>query len=171
MAAAGCGMLRMSGWGCDRPEPEISEQEIDRLLRTPSPERILWVRTAMLQGRTDDELHRISGIDPWFLAKLRRLIEAEHQLLTGRSLEHLNAEELLQLKQLGFSDRQIAWATDSTELAVRDRRQTLGVVPVFKTVDTCAAEFASTTPYHYSTYERPLQKLNPGLRGGPVGLG
>jgi carbamoyl-phosphate synthase large subunit len=149
-----------SGWGCDRPEPEISEQEIDRLLRTPSPERILWVRTAMLQGRTDDDLHRISGIDPWFLAKLRRLIEAEHQLLKGRSLELLNGEELLQLKQLGFSDRQIAWATDSTELAVRDRRQTLGVLPVFKTVDTCAAEFASTTPYHYSTYERPLQKLN-----------
>ena len=149
-----------SGWGCDRPEPEISQQEIDRLLRTPSPERILWVRTAMLQGRTDDDLHRISGIDPWFLAKLRRLIDAEHQLLTGRSLEHLDAEDLLQLKQLGFSDRQIAWATDSTELAVRDRRQALGVVPVFKTVDTCAAEFASTTPYHYSTYERPLQKLN-----------
>jgi carbamoyl-phosphate synthase large subunit len=149
-----------SGWGCDRPEPEISEREIDRLLRTPSPERILWVRTAMLQGRSDDDLHRISGIDPWFLAKLRRLIDAEHQLLTGRSLEQLNAEELLQLKQLGFSDRQIAWATGSTELAVRDQRQTLGVVPVFKTVDTCAAEFASTTPYHYSTYERPLQKLD-----------
>ena len=149
-----------SGWGCDQPEPEISEREIDRLLRTPSPERILWVRTAMLQGRSDDDLHRISGIDPWFLAKLRRLIDAEHQLLTGRSLEQLNAEELLQLKQLGFSDRQIAWATGSTELAVRDQRQTLGVNPVFKTVDTCAAEFASTTPYHYSTYERPLQKLN-----------
>ena len=149
-----------SGWGCDQPEPEISEREIDRLLRTPSPERILWVRTAMLQGRSDDDLHRISGIDPWFLAKLRRLIDAEHQLLTGRSLEQLNAEELLQLKQLGFSDRQIAWATGSTELAVRDQRQTLGVNPVFKTVDTCAAEFASTTPYHYSTYERPLQKLD-----------
>ena len=149
-----------SGWGCDQPEPEISEREIDRLLRTPSPERILWVRTAMLHGRSDDDLHRISGIDPWFLAKLRRLIDAEHQLLTGRSLEQLNAEELLQLKQLGFSDRQIAWATGSTELAVRDQRQTLGVNPVFKTVDTCAAEFASTTPYHYSTYERPLQKLS-----------
>ena len=149
-----------SGWGCDQPEPEISEREIDRLLRTPSPERILWVRTAMLQGRSDDDLHRISGIDPWFLAKLRRLIDAEHQLLTGRSLEQLNAEELLQLKQLGFSDRQIAWATGSTELAVRHQRQTLGVNPVFKTVDTCAAEFASTTPYHYSTYERPLQKLS-----------
>ena len=149
-----------SGWGCDRPEPEISEREIDRLLRTPSPERILWVRTAMLLGRSDDDLHRISGIDPWFLAKLRRLIDAEQQLLTGRALASLDAEELLQLKQLGFSDRQIAWATDSTELAVRDRRQTLGVNPVFKTVDTCAAEFASTTPYHYSTYERPLQKLN-----------
>ena len=148
-----------AGWGGDRPEPELSEAELDRLLRTPSPERILCVRSAMLRGRTDAEIHRISSIDPWFLAKLRRIVDAEQRLLCGRQLNDLSATELLELKQLGFSDRQIAWQTESDELRVRRHRHGLGVRAVFKTVDTCAAEFASTTPYHYSTYERPLQQL------------
>ena len=148
-----------SGWGGDRPEPEVSDSEMDRLLRTPSPERILTVRTAMVRGRSNDEIHRISSIDPWFLAKLRRIVDAEQSLLQGRQLAQLNADQLLTLKQLGFSDRQIAWSTGTNELEVRSHRQALGVRAVFKTVDTCAAEFASTTPYHYSTYERPLQRL------------
>ena len=105
------------------------------------------------------EIHRISSIDPWFLAKLRRIVDAEQALLQGRQLAQLNADQLLTLKQLGFSDRQIAWSTGTNELEVRSHRQALGVRAVFKTVDTCAAEFASTTPYHYSTYERPLQRL------------
>ena len=148
-----------AGWGGDRPEPELTEAELDRLLRTPSPERILCVRSAMLRGRTDAEIHRISRIDPWFLAKLRRIVDAEQRLLCGRQLNDLSATELLELKQLGFSDRQIAWQTTSDELRVRRHRHGLGVRAVFKTVDTCAAEFASTTPYHYSTYERPIQQL------------
>ncbi|MDC3044097.1 carbamoyl-phosphate synthase large subunit [bacterium] len=148
-----------SGWGGDREEPDLSDGELDRQLRTPSPERILSVRTAMVRGRSDEEIHRISKIDPWFLAKLRRIIEAETRLLKGRSLEQLDSENLFEAKQLGFSDRQIAWQTKSDELSVRQRRHQLGVRAVFKTVDTCAAEFASSTPYHYSTYERPLQTL------------
>ena len=149
-----------SGWGGDRPEPDLSDSEIDRLLRTPSPERILTVRTAMVRGRSDADIHRISSIDPWFLAKLRRIVEGEQRLLQGRQLQELKAEELLEIKQLGFSDRQIAWCTGSDELSVRRHRHALGVRALFKTVDTCAAEFASTTPYHYSTYERPLQRLD-----------
>ena len=148
-----------SGWGGDREEPDLSDGELDRQLRTPSPERILSVRTAMVLGRSDEEIHRISKIDPWFLAKLRRIIEAEANLLKGKSLEQLDAESLFEAKQLGFSDRQIAWQTKSDELSVRQRRHQLDVRAVFKTVDTCAAEFASSTPYHYSTYERPLQTL------------
>ena len=148
-----------SGWGGDRPEPEVSESEMDRLLRTPSPERILTVRTAMVRGRSNAEIHRISSIDPWFLAKLRRIVDAEQSLLQGRQLAQLDADQLLTLKQLGLSDRQIAWSTGTNELEVRSHRHALGVRAVFKTVDTCAAEFASTTPYHYSTYERPLQRL------------
>ncbi|MFM9041071.1 MAG: carbamoyl-phosphate synthase large subunit [Vulcanococcus sp.] len=148
-----------AGWGCDRPDRTPERSELDRELRTPSPDRIFSVRTAMVNGYSDADIHRISAIDPWFLAKLRRIIEAEQRWLKGSRLEDLDAEVFLALKQLGFSDRQIAWATGAQELAVRNRRQSLGVNAVFKTVDTCAAEFASTTPYHYATYERPLERL------------
>ena len=153
----------LSGWGCDRPDPACDAPEergeLERAVRTASPDRILAVRTAMVRGYSDAELHKLSAIDPWFLAKLRGLIEAEQRLLTGRRLEDLDGASLLELKQLGFSDRQIAWATGSGELEVRSYRQGLGINVVFKTVDTCAAEFASSTPYHYSTYERPLERI------------
>jgi carbamoyl-phosphate synthase large subunit len=147
-----------AGWGCDRPDaasdPTLAPDPIvlERALRTATPERIFAVREAMLVGRSDDEIHQLSAIDPWFLAKLRCILEAEQRLLRGRQLEQLDAAALLELKQLGFSDRQIAWATGSDELTVRRHRQGLGINAVFKTVDTCAAEFASSTPYHYSTY-------------------
>ncbi|MCP9879518.1 carbamoyl-phosphate synthase large subunit [Cyanobium sp. A1C-AMD] len=155
-----------AGWGCDRPDAARDltlapdPTALERALRTATPERIFAVREAMLVGRSDDEIHQLSAIDPWFLAKLRCILEAEQRLLRGRQLAQLDAAALLELKQLGFSDRQIAWATGSDELTVRRHRQGLGINAVFKTVDTCAAEFASSTPYHYSTYERPLERLN-----------
>ncbi len=149
-----------AGWGCDRPDAEWVPAELERALRTATPERIFAVRAALLAGYSDVEIHRLSAIDPWFVAKLRGILEAEARLLRGRRLTDLHAGALLELKQLGFSDRQIAWASGSDELAVRRHRQGLGITAVFKTVDTCAAEFASTTPYHYSTYERPLERIN-----------
>jgi carbamoyl-phosphate synthase large subunit len=115
----------------------------------------------MLSGMTDAHIHELSHIDPWFLAKLRGLINVESELLKGRTLEELDEQTLFTVKALGYSDRQIAWFVDSEELNVREHRDRLGVTPVFKTVDTCAAEFASSTPYHYSTYERPLLRLKP----------
>ncbi len=149
-----------AGWGCDRPHQPLPEAELDRLLRTPTPERIYALRQALEQGRSIGQIHQLSNIDPWFLAKLQGLLNTEKQLLRGKRLDQLGAEALLRLKQLGYSDRQIAWASGSDELSVRRHRQALGVNVLFKTVDTCAAEFASTTPYHYSTYERPLERLN-----------
>ena len=151
----------LSGWGGDRPEPFSSITDLERSLRTPSPNRILTVRSAMVAGMTDSHIHELSSIDPWFLAKMRGLIDAENTLLKGQSLSNLDEAALFKLKSLGYSDRQIAWFVDSTELKVRDQRERLGVKPVFKTVDTCAAEFASSTPYHYSTYERPFFRLQP----------
>ena len=148
-----------AGWGCDRPDPKPEPAALEIALRTPTPERIVAVRTAMVAGLSDAEIQNLSAIDPWFLAKLRHIIDTEVQLLRGRQLGELDAAALLELKQLGFSDRQIAWATGSTELAVRSHRQGVGVNAVFKTVDTCAAEFASSTPYHYATYERPLERI------------
>ena len=149
-----------AGWGCDRPDGEIEPGDLDAQLRIPTPDRIFAVREAMVAGRSDDAIHALSAIDPWFLAKLRHILDAEIQLLRGRQLADLGADALLELKQLGFSDRQIAWATGSDELAVRRHRQGLGVNAVFKTVDTCAAEFASSTPYHYASYERPIGRLS-----------
>ena len=149
-----------AGWGADRTEPNPSEGDLDAILRTPTPERIFSVRTALLRGRSIEQVHALSAIDPWFLAKFSALLQREAALLRGRSLTDLDAHALLELKQLGYSDRQIAWCTSSDELAVRAHRQGLGINAVFKTVDTCAAEFASTTPYHYSSYERPVERLN-----------
>ena len=149
-----------AGWGCDRPDQPLPEADIDRLLRTPTPDRIYAVRQALEQGRSLGQVQQLSSIDPWFLAKFQGLLNSEKELLRGKRLDQLGAEALLRLKQLGYSDRQLAWATGSDELSVRRHRQALGVNVLFKTVDTCAAEFASTTPYHYSTYERPLERLN-----------
>jgi len=148
-----------AGWGCDRPDGEIGANDLDAQLRIPTPDRIFAVRDAMVAGRSDQAIHALSAIDPWFLAKLRHILEVETERLHGRQLADLGSEALLELKQLGFSDRQIAWATGSDELAVRRHRQALGVNAVFKTVDTCAAEFASSTPYHYATYERSIERL------------
>ena len=82
-----------AGWGCDRPDPSPERGDLDRELRTPAPDRILAVRTAMVNGYSDAEIHRLSAIDPWFLAKLRLIVEAEQRLLRGRSLAELDAEE------------------------------------------------------------------------------
>ena len=142
-----------AGWGCDGPEIPMDPDAMAVQLRTPTPERIFQLRQAMEQGFDLARLQELTGIDPWFLAKLARLLQLEHQHLRGRGLRELDGPAMLMLKQHGYSDRQIAWATGSEELAVRGWRQQLGIDVVFKTVDTCAAEFASTTPYHYSTYE------------------
>tara|TARA_Y100001968_G_scaffold330528_1_gene382673 strand:+ start:12750 stop:16058 length:3309 start_codon:yes stop_codon:yes gene_type:complete len=147
------------GWGCDREEPHLDRSEINTSLRTPSPERVMFIRDAMLNNYTDQEIYSISKIDLWFIAKLRNILNAELIYLRRRNLVDLNSSEFLILKKLGFSDFQIAWATNSSEFAVRNRRKELGVNPVFKTVDTCAAEFLSTTPYHYSTYENIIRKI------------
>jgi len=142
------------GWGCDgSAELPVDPAAMAVQLRTPTPERVFQLRQALEQGFGQDRLQELTGIDPWFLAKLGRLLHLERQHLRGRKLQELDGHTILTLKQHGYSDRQIAWATGSGELEVRRWRQRLGIDVVFKTVDTCAAEFASTTPYHYSTYE------------------
>ncbi len=149
----------LSGWGFDREEIVKDNIDIDRLLRTPSPDRIMAIRTAMIQGRSNEYIHSLSKIDNWFLSKLRNIIDLHKEILSGATLESLEANHIFRLKQLGFSDKQIAWCTNSEEMQVRKVRKTMNILPVYKTVDTCAAEFESTTPYHYSTYERPIFQI------------
>ena len=140
------------GFGSDRPEVFPKPEEVRAKLRTPNPFRLLTIRTALLMGFSAQEIAQLTHIDPWFIDKLQELVEVE-QALKGRELGSLSADDLRHLKQMGFSDRQIAHLTGSTEHQVRACRKSLGVIPTYKTVDTCAAEFEAATPYQYSTYE------------------
>ncbi|MGG6295764.1 carbamoyl-phosphate synthase large subunit [Leptolyngbya sp. AN02str] len=143
------------GWGCDRSEKLPSLEQIRSGLRTPNPDRIFTVRHAMLMGMTVEEIYELTNIDPWFLDKLQAILETE-KFLKRTPLNSLSAEQMLAVKQQGFSDRQIAYATKTTEDEVRTYRKSLNVVPVYKTVDTCAAEFEALTPYYYSAYESEI---------------
>ncbi|MBW4551696.1 MAG: carbamoyl-phosphate synthase large subunit [Aphanocapsa sp. GSE-SYN-MK-11-07L] len=147
-----------AGWGCDKAEKLPSLEQIRAGLRTPNPERIFTVRHAFLMGMTIEEVYELTAIDPWFLRHMRDLLETE-KYLKRKSLSQLTVGDFWAVKQQGFSDRQIAFATKSTEDEVRAYRKQLGVIPVYKTVDTCAAEFEAFTPYYYSAYEIPSQQI------------
>ncbi|MCL6434510.1 MAG: carbamoyl-phosphate synthase large subunit [Leptolyngbyaceae cyanobacterium HOT.MB2.61] len=165
-----------AGWGCDKPEKLPSLEQIRAGLRTPHPERIFTLRHAMLMGMSVEEIFELTSIDPWFLDKMQELLETE-KFLKRTPLRNLTREQMLAVKRQGFSDRQIAFATKTTEDEVRAYRKSLGVVPVYKTVDTCAAEFEALTPYYYSTYEEESEILPSEKRkvmilgGGPNRIG
>ncbi|MBD2314997.1 carbamoyl-phosphate synthase large subunit [Desertifilum sp. FACHB-1129] len=165
-----------AGWGCDRSEMLPSLEQIRAGLRTPNPDRIFTVRHALLMGMSVEEVYELTGIDPWFLDKMVSLLETEKFLKRSR-LQDLTKDQLWEIKQKGFSDRQIAYATKTTEDEVRGYRKSLGVIPAYKTVDTCAAEFEAFTPYHYSTYEEETEVTPSNRRkvmilgGGPNRIG
>lgn len=165
-----------AGWGCDKPEKVPSLEQIRVGLRTPNPERIFTIRHAMLMGMTVEDIHELTGIDPWFLDKMEGLLDTE-KFLKRTQLPQLTTEKLWSIKQQGFSDRQIAFATKKHEDEVRAYRKSLGVIPAYKTVDTCAAEFEALTPYYYSTYEAESEVLPSSRRkvmilgGGPNRIG
>jgi len=164
------------GWGSDKVEKLPSLEQVRAGLRTPNPERIFTVRHALQLGMTVEEVYELTAIDPWFLDKFEDLLETE-KFLKRTGLQKLSKEQLWAIKRQGFSDRQIAFATKTTEDEVRAYRKQLGVVPVYKTVDTCAAEFEALTPYYYSTYEEDSEVLPSDKRkvmilgGGPNRIG
>ncbi len=165
-----------AGWGCDQQEVLPSLEQIRAGLRTPNPDRIFTVRHAMLMGMTVEEVYELTNIDPWFLDKFQILLETE-KFLKRTQLQSLTQERMYAIKQQGFSDRQIAYATKTSEDEVRDYRKSLGVIPVYKTVDTCAAEFEAFTPYYYSAYDEESEVLPSDRRkvmilgGGPNRIG
>jgi carbamoyl-phosphate synthase large subunit len=164
------------GWGCDKAEKLPSLEQVRAGLRTPNPERMFTVRHALQLGMTVEEVYELTGIDPWFLDKFEELLETE-KFLRRTPLQNLTKEQLWDIKRQGFSDRQIAFATKTSEDEVRAYRKGLGIVPVYKTVDTCAAEFEALTPYYYSTYEEDSEVLPSDKRkvmilgGGPNRIG
>ncbi len=164
------------GWGCDRDESLPSIEQVRAMLRTPTPERIFSIRHAMQLMLSHEDIYDLTGIDPWFPDKLQDLLVTE-SFIKSHQLTALTKTQLWEIKRQGFSDRQIAYGTKTTEDAVRTYRKSLGIVPAYKLVDTCAAEFAAETPYYYSTYEEDTEVIPSTRRkvmilgGGPNRIG
>src|SRR6476620_10186990 len=124
----------------------------------PSEHRLHLVAALLASGETIDAVAAASRIDPWFVDQIAQVVEGARELI-GRPLEEILTDELRHAKRLGLSDERIGELTDRSAGAVRARRDALGVTPVFKTVDTCAGEFAARTPYHYSTYQEETETV------------
>ena len=165
------------GFGLDPRDP-VEALEHDRglvasRLRTPNAERLLWIRVAYRSGWSTNEIAEATAIDPWFLENMRELVEFEQEL--GGSL--MDAEKLLEAKQLGYSDVQIALAVGTSPEAILALRDENGLHPSYKLVDTCAAEFAAVTPYYYSSWEEETELVVSDRRkimilgGGPNRIG
>ncbi len=164
------------GFGGDRDETLPTLEQIKTSLRTPNPDRIFSIRHGFLSGLSVSAIATLTHLDPWFLQKMRELTDVE-LAVKGRVLTDILAVEFTEIKRMGFSDRAIAYLTNSSEDQVRDYRKSLEIIPVYKTVDTCAAEFEALTPYHYSTYEQESEILPSTKRkvmilgGGPNRIG
>ena len=163
--------------GVDGLNQKTTDREkIQIELGEPGPERIWYVGDAFAQGFSMDEVHQLTKIDPWFLSQIKEIVDIE-LALEQRTLADLDFETLWQLKRRGFSDRRLAFLLDTVEGEVRKLRHQLNVRPVFKRVDTCAAEFATNTAYLYSTYEQECEakptdrKKIIVLGGGPNRIG
>ncbi len=158
---------------------DSSKEDISFLkkkMSTPSPDRIWYVADALRFGLDTQEVFNLTKIDPWFIAQIEDLIK-EEESLNGLDIKSLSKEKLYAMKQKGFSDRRLSFLLNTSELSIRKKRKELGVKPVFKRVDTCAAEFSSSTAYMYSTYEEECES-NPTdnkkvivLGGGPNRIG
>ena len=131
-------------------------EDVRRELRNPGPHRLRYLADALRLGEREEEVHRLSGVDPWFIAQIADLVHEERALAAGDA-EQVEGETLRRLKRKGFSDARIAAVLGVEEGAVRSRRWRLGLHPVFKRIDSCAAEFRSATAYMYSTYEEECE--------------
>jgi carbamoyl-phosphate synthase large subunit len=138
------------GLGADGKDTNPDLDTIRQKLRVPCAERIFFIRYAFLAGLSVEEVHDISAIDPWFLEHIRLIIVEEKRLAALPA--PLGSADFRRAKKFGFSDRQLAHLTKSTEPEVRTARKAAGVVPAYRLVDTCAAEFEAFTPYYYSGY-------------------
>ena len=159
----GLGCDRGDKWGTDQ---EPTADEVIQKLTRPNAERLWFVRYAMKDGMSVEDVHRLTKIDPWFLRNIEELVRMEDAIRAEgeRGLAAVTPAAMLKAKQHGFVDRQLANLWDVSEAEVRKARQAMGVTATFKSVDTCAAEFEAFTPYYYSTYEAPVRVV--GSRGG-----
>jgi carbamoyl-phosphate synthase large subunit len=131
---------------------DVPDDELQRKLARPNSQRFSYITYALQHGWPIEEIYRLSRIDPWFIEQIRQVMEIQKEV-EGRALEEIPAELLRDFKEAALSDRRLAYLTGRTENEVRAYRKSVGLVPVYKRVDTCGAEFESHTPYLYSTYE------------------
>jgi carbamoyl-phosphate synthase large subunit len=131
---------------------DISDDELQRKLARPNSQRFSYITYALQHDWPISEIYRLSRIDPWFLDQLQQVMDIQRDV-EGSKLEDIDADELRAFKEVALSDRRLAYLTGVSEDEVREYRKSLGIVPVYKRVDTCGAEFESYTPYLYSTYE------------------
>jgi carbamoyl-phosphate synthase large subunit len=161
---------------CGPIATDLDRDHLRQEMRIPGSDRILYVADAMRHGYSYEDVAQVTGIDPWFLVQIADLVNIENDIRES-GLQDLNAQSMRAIKRKGFSDARVATLVGADESAVRRRRLELGVRPVFKRVDTCAAEFATTTAYMYSTYEDECEAEptdNPKimiLGGGPNRIG
>jgi carbamoyl-phosphate synthase large subunit len=163
--------------GADGMNQKTTDREtIEKELGDPGPERIWYVGDAFENGFTLEEVFQLTRIDPWFLTQIKDIVDLEMEL-DDKTIADLDAPTMRALKRKGFSDRRLAYLMKSTEAEMRAHRHALGIRPVFKRVDTCAAEFATNTAYMYSTYEEECEaqptdrKKVIVLGGGPNRIG
>jgi len=151
--------LEIGSYGFE--EINASEDDIRWRLKNPTAERLWYIAEAVRRGLSIDEIYELSGIDPWFLNNIKEIVEFENRLKAkGLNLEVEKVRVLIfEAKQNGLSDRRIAFLTGKTESEIRQLREELKIKPVYKLVDTCAAEFVAYTPYMYSSYERGFYSL------------
>ncbi len=145
--------------GFDEVLDREADDAMDKLkqeLKSPGPMRLWYVADAFRMGLDVDDLHRLTHIDPWFLVQIKEIVDLEEGVRAG-TLADLDRERLFGLKRKGFSDRRLARLLGVSEREVREHRHRLGIRPVYKRVDTCAAEFATNTAYMYSTYEEECE--------------
>jgi carbamoyl-phosphate synthase large subunit len=167
------------GLGADGKKAEVPDADLAKNLdfKRPGINRVFSVKRCFELGWTLEQVFEASRIDPWFLNHIKDLAEFENAELKGRSVESLPAPVLKKAKQWGYSDVQLAFLLGSSEDGVRNRRKAEGIIPVYKTVDTCAAEFKAFTPYHYSAYDEENESIPSARRkviivgGGPNRIG
>jgi carbamoyl-phosphate synthase large subunit len=167
-----------SGFGGDGKDmlDHLDSEDLEQGLRVPNSKRVAHIYEAMKRGYSIDRIYALTHIDPWFLHNLQQIVDTEGKI-RERGFQGLARDFLRTCKQQGFSDRQLAWLTGTSSNDVRGLRKQLGILPVYKLVDTCAAEFESYTPYYYSTYEEENEAVRSDrkkiviLGGGPNRIG
>src|SRR5678809_421784 len=142
---------------------DVSDDELQRKLARPNSQRFSYITYALQHDWPISEIYRLSRIDPWFLDQLKQVMDIQKNV-EGSKLEEISIDELRAFKEVALSDRRLAYLTERSEDEVRERRKELGIVPVYKPVDTCGAEFESHTPYLYSTYETEDEAAPTGRR-------